>query len=209
MSYFRNKTGKKAVLIIAGNLIPLVGVVFFNWKVKEILFFFLLEYIFVELINTVKIAVLTFAGEKQKASSGSAYFAAVLMVAFHLAIFLLGLLFLLVITVTAAGYGADSTAVGNPLAPIADFLKSSYLAIILLLTDRVRDFIFSFYKNQKFKQIKSSRYFKLSILRQSTILGASIFFAFLFRDGISEPLLFLCLVLTLKSIAELYIGDGR
>jgi hypothetical protein len=191
--------------ILAGNIIPVAASVFFGWTVKEILLFYVFEFIFTDIISAIQIGILTYLRERRITSRAGASFAVVLVLAVHLAIFLFVLVFLLAVSSLAHDQTELNYPVRNPLLPYLEFLKTAFPALLLLAGDRLWIFRQNFFRNQLYKKLSSSRFLRLSIIRQSVIFLVVLTFAVLFRKGNVSPLYPLILVVILKSIAEGFI----
>ena len=82
---------KHGSLILIGNLIPLAGYLLLGWDTQHILLFYIAELVIVELINAAKIGILTYSREIRVTTTAGSLAGAALIVLFHLAVFLLGL----------------------------------------------------------------------------------------------------------------------
>jgi hypothetical protein len=191
--------------ILVGNIIPVIASLFFGWTVKEILLFYIFEFIFTEIISAIQIGVLTYLRERRITSPVGASLAVVLVLGVHLVIFLFILVFLAAIS-SLGSYPAElNHPVRNPLLPFLEFLKTSYPALLILAGDRLWIFRQNFFRNRLYRKMSSSRFLRLSIIRQCVIFLVALTFAVLFRKGDFSPLFLLILVVILKSTAEGFI----
>jgi len=192
--------------ILVGNIIPVAAWIFFGWTVKEILLFYIFEFILTDIISAIQIGVVTYLKERAIASPVAASFAVVLVLVVHLVIFLFILVFLVAISSLASYQAELNYSVRNPVLPFLEFLKIAYPALLILAGDQLWILWQNFFKNQLYKKMSSSHFLRLSIIRQSVVFLVALAFAVLFRKGDFNALYLLILVVILKSIAEGFIN---
>ena len=56
---FKRPLTQSDILLIAANLLPVVGAIFWNWNAKEIFLVYCLETIIIGILNLVKMAIVT------------------------------------------------------------------------------------------------------------------------------------------------------
>ncbi|MEP7159054.1 MAG: DUF6498-containing protein [Chloroflexota bacterium] len=184
------------VLLVAANLVPLVGVLFLGWHVATILILYWLENGIVGALNVVRIVAAQRPDQNGQASTaakiGLAAFFAV-----HYGIFwVVHGVFVFVLTSGITGFGN--------LAPTAlvDAEPSLLLAALALLISHLASLIFNYFGKGEFQSVSAASQMFLPYPRM-VVLHLTIIFGAVFVIGLGQPVLLLVLLVLFKTIADL------
>lgn len=200
----RGSTLLAAAVLVAVNLVPLFGVLFWGWDVAIILISYWLENGIIGLINIPKI-VLAAQGNSAMATATAGFFAV------HYGGFWLGHGFFVFIIVGMAtngplgffGSGFPFGGLGGGSLPSVDRAPQILLIALLLFLSHGISFLFNYVGRKEYLNTTPMKqmfqpYGRLIILHVTIILGAFLVV------GLGQPVFLVALLVILKTAADLF-----
>jgi len=160
------------IRLIIVNLIPVIGVLFFNWSLFAILFYFWLENGVIGLFNVFKIVAASIA-QKQKNGAFLAPFFVV-----HFGGFMAGHLFFLVFFFTFKNHEPFFEQFDGPLAQFWWLVATNFLGLLLGYTISFIEFLHQSVKTVKLEFLFFSPYPRILIMHFTIIFGGIILLMF-------------------------------
>jgi uncharacterized protein DUF6498 len=185
------------VLLVAANLVPLVGVLFLGWDVRTILVMYWLENGIVGVLNVVRMLAAQGPDQQGQASlpakAGLAAFFAV-----HYGIFWM-VHGVFVMTITAP-LGFLSTGFESPLDAVTQD-SGILLGATALLASHLASLLLNYFGKGEYKRVSPviqmfSPYVRVFVLHLTVIIGGFVII------GLGQPVLLVALLVAFKTIAD-------
>jgi hypothetical protein len=180
-------------LLLAANIVPILGIIFFKWNVVNILFLYWAESAVIGFWNVMKI--LSFQGAKKERASVTFFskaFASLFFIV-HFGGFMAGHFMF----IFALAQGITDIAV-HPL----DLLAATWIGIASLFVSHGYSFVFNFLLGNERKQGNEGR-LMLQPYARIIVMHLTIIFGFTLVSIFGQPIMLLLLFVVLKTGVDL------
>ena len=181
--------------MIAANLFPIIGVLFFDWEVYEIVVLYIFETVVAGTFNVAKMGLIN---DSQKTFT-------IFFFIFHYNFFILIQSVFVIVLIGGHSSNSDSPHFGQAISGLIDIFKSRdfIFSVLLIIISHSFNFYNDYLKPEKYKNIKINKqmfepYKRIFVQQFTVIIGAFILMTI---DGTMG---FLIILVFMKIIVDLF-----